>query len=84
MYRANATKDSIFATPSINAVASDQDVREPSSSAKLPNKAMTMNAMALCMEKPNTQVRGTGAPQVRRAPTKAMKMPKAWPLLGSP
>jgi transposase len=33
---------------------------------------------------PNTQVRGTGAPQVRRAPTKAMKMPKAWPLLGSP
>ena len=33
---------------------------------------------------PNTQVRGTGAPQVRRAPTKAMKMPKAWPLLVSP
>ena len=29
------------------------------------------------------KVSGAGAPQVRRAPTQAMKMPKAWPVLAS-
>ena len=28
-----------------------------------------------------TKVSGAGAPQVRRAPTQAMRMPKAWPLV---
>ena len=30
-----------------------------------------------------TKVSGAGAPKVRRAPTQAMKMPKAWPVLAS-
>ena len=29
------------------------------------------------------KVSGAGAPKVRRAPTLAMKMPKAWPVLAS-
>ena len=29
------------------------------------------------------KVSGAGAPEVRRAPTLAMKMPKAWPVLAS-
>ena len=29
------------------------------------------------------KVSGAGAPQVRRAPTQAIKMPKAWPVLAS-
>ena len=29
------------------------------------------------------KVSGAGAPKVRRAPTQAMKMPKAWPVLAS-
>ncbi len=34
-------------------------------------------------EWPNAQVSGAGAPKVRRAPTQAMTMPKAWPVLAS-
>ena len=30
-----------------------------------------------------TKVSGAGAPKVRRAPTQATKMPKAWPVLAS-
>jgi len=30
-----------------------------------------------------TKVSGAGAPKVRRAPTQAMRMPKAWPVLAS-
>jgi hypothetical protein len=29
------------------------------------------------------KVSGAGAPKVRRAPTQAMRMPKAWPVLAS-
>lgn len=31
----------------------------------------------------DAQVSGAGAPQVRRAPTQAMRMRKAWPVLAS-
>ena len=30
-----------------------------------------------------TKVSGAGAPQVRRVPIQAIKMPKAWPVLAS-
>ncbi len=30
-----------------------------------------------------TKVSGAEAPQVRRAPTQAMRLPKAWPVLAS-
>jgi hypothetical protein len=45
--------------------------------------AALQNRDGLYLRKPNAEVSGAGAPKVRRAPTWAMRMPKAWPMLAS-
>jgi hypothetical protein len=74
------TKASIYLTCSLRGTGASTRTASLDVFRRMPHKADEYWAFARSL---TPKVSGAGAPQVRRAPTQAMKMPKAWPVLAS-